>query len=241
MNIAERAVIVAAGFGSRLLPITKEIPKPLIKVNGERIIDTIIDALHDNGIGEIYVVIGHLKERFYELLKKYPNLHFIENPYYGEYNNVSSLFLAKEYLENAIVLDGDQIIKNKNILQPFFYGSGYCCSWIDRENNGEWILNIEEEKIIDCDRNGKKKGWQLHSVSFWTKKDAEKLKKHLEEEFVINHNKNIYWDDIVIFLHCDDYDLKVKKIASGDLVEIDSISDLLAIDKSYERIMNEKQ
>lgn len=240
MNIAERAVIVAAGFGSRLLPITKETPKPLIKVNGKRIIDTIIDALHYNGIQEIHIVIGYLKERFYELLKKYPDLHFIENPYYQEYNNLSSLFCAKEYLENAIVIDGDQIIKNRDILQPSFDSSGYCGSWIDQENNGEWILKIEDEKIIGCDRNGKSKGLQLHSVSFWAKEDAEKLKKHLEEEFLVNRNKSIYWDDIVIFLHPEDYDLKIKKLASGDLIEIDSISDLAAVDRRYERITNEK-
>lgn len=240
MNIAERAVIVAAGFGSRLLPITKEIPKPLIKVNGKRIIDTIIDALHDNGIQEIHIVVGHLKELFYELLKKYQGIHFIENPYYQEYNNLSSLFCAREYLENAIVLDGDQIIKNRAILEPYFDASGYCCSWIDQENNGEWILKIEDKKIIGCDRNGKSKGLQLHSISFWSKKDAERLKKHLEEEFLVNRNKSIYWDDIVIFLHPEDYDLKIKKIASRDLIEIDSLSDLTAVDRSYERIANEK-
>lgn len=240
MNIAERAVIVAAGFGSRLLPITKETPKPLIKVNGKRIIDTIIDALHDNGIQEIHIVVGHLKELFYELLKKYQGIHFIENPYYQEYNNLSSLFCAREYLENAIVLDGDQIIKNGVILQPYFDASGYCCSWIDSENNGEWILKIEDEKIIGCDRNGKSTGWQLHSVSFWTKNDAAKLKKHLEEEFLVNRDQSIYWDDIVIFLHPEDYDLKIKKIASRDLIEIDSLSDLAAVDRSYERIANEK-
>ena len=50
MNKTERAVIMAAGFGSRLMPVTKETPKPLIKVNGVRMIDSVIKSLHKNGI-----------------------------------------------------------------------------------------------------------------------------------------------------------------------------------------------
>ena len=64
MNKVKRAIILAAGKGTRLQPLTFDTPKPLIMVNGKRMIDTIIEGLHDNGIFEIYVVVGHLKEKF---------------------------------------------------------------------------------------------------------------------------------------------------------------------------------
>ena len=56
MNKAERAIIMAAGLGNRMRPVTLTTPKPLVKVNGVRMIDTVIQGLHENGITEIYIV-----------------------------------------------------------------------------------------------------------------------------------------------------------------------------------------
>ncbi len=77
----KRAVIIAAGFGSRLVPITLKRPKPLVVVNGIRIIDTLLDSFINIGIEEIYIIRGYKKEMFDELLIKYPNIKFIDNPF----------------------------------------------------------------------------------------------------------------------------------------------------------------
>ena len=71
MEKANKAIIMAAGLGSRLAPVTNHIPKPMVEVNGVRMIDTIIDALHKNGIEEIHIVVGYLKDEFKKLNKKY--------------------------------------------------------------------------------------------------------------------------------------------------------------------------
>ena len=85
----KRAIFNAAGFGSRLVPITLNTPKALVRVKGVRIIDTLIDAVLEAGITEIIITRGYLKEQFDQLLYKYPTIKFIENPEYNESNNIS--------------------------------------------------------------------------------------------------------------------------------------------------------
>ncbi len=238
MNKAERAVIMAAGFGSRLMPLTKETPKPLIKVNGVRMIDSVIKALHKNGVNEIYIVVGYLKEKFDALKREYSGIELIENPYYDTCNNISSLYVAREHLENSLILDGDQIIYNDDVLSPYFEKSGYNSVWTDEETD-EWLQQVENGKVISCSRTGGKRGWQLFSISRWNEKDGKKLKRHLELEFENKQNRGIYWDDVVMFNHFDEYDLTVRPMNYGDVIEIDSLDDLMKLDLSYKKIKEE--
>lgn len=235
MNKISRAIVLAAGIGKRLQPITYTTPKPLIKVNGVRMIDSIISGLKKNGIDEIYVVVGYMKEKFQCLKQQYPGLQFIENPYYNICNNISSLYVARNHLENAIILDGDQIIYNPNILMTEFERSGYNAVWTNKKTS-EWLLTVRNDIVIKCSRNGGISGWQLFSISRWSAEDGKKLKRHLEIEFEEKHNDQIYWDDIVMFCHSEEYELGIWKMQAGDVIEIDSYIDLTELDHSYERI-----
>lgn len=232
MYEVKRAIIMAAGKGTRMRPISLTTPKPMIKVNGKRMIETIIDALHENDIYEIYIVVGYLKNKFHLLLEKYEGITLIENPYYDVYNNISSLYVARDYLEDSIILDGDQIIYNSNILRKDFLRSGYNCVWSEKQTN-EWMLYVENDVVKNCSRTGGKKGWQLFSISRWTKEDAKKLKKHLEIEFEIHKNRQIYWDDVALFCYPEEYQLGIMKMNQDDIIEIDNFEELVQLDQSY--------
>lgn len=234
MHKVERAIIMAAGIGKRMQPVSFKTPKPLIKVNGVRMIDTVIQALHANNIFEIYVVVGYLKEKFDCLKEEYPGVEIIENPYYDTCNNISSLYMAREHIENAIILDGDQIIYNKDILAPEFERSGYNAVWTGSETD-EWLLTLTDGIVTECSRTGGKGGWQLYSVSRWSRNDAEKLKRHLEIEFEEKKNHQIYWDDVALFCYPDEYELGIRAMQTNDILEIDDYKELVKIDNYYKQ------
>lgn len=233
MNKVQRAVIMAAGMGKRMQPLTFTTPKPLVEVHGKKMIESVIDALHLNGIGEIYVVVGYLKEQFDFLEKKYPGLKLVTNPYFDTCNNISSLYVARNFLTDAMILDGDQIICDANVLHPEFDFSGYNAVWVEGETD-EWLMQVDEHRIVtSCSRTGGKGGWQLFSVSRWNKEDGMKLKKYVELEFIEKNNRQIYWDDIAMFEHFSEFKLSIYPMKSGAVIEIDNFNELLAIDASY--------
>lgn len=237
-HIVKRAIIMAAGIGKRMQPLTFETPKPLVKVNGVRMIDTVVDGLRKNGICEIYVVVGHLKEQFFEWGKE-KGVQIIENPYYDTCNNISSLFVARDHLGDCIILDGDQIIYNPAILDPHFALSGYNAVWREGETN-EWLMDVEDGVVKSCSRTGGSHGWQLYSISRWTTEDGEKLKQHLEYEFD-RGNRQIYWDDVAMFCHFEDYKLGIREMQESDIIEIDGLDELVAIDHSYQSYLQKQE
>ena len=230
-HTVKRAIIMAAGSGNRMHPITLTTPKPLIRVNGVRMIDSVVDGLRSQGINEIYVVVGYLKEKFHEWAKEQEGVHIVENPYFDTCNNISSLYVAREHLGDCIILDGDQIIYNVEILDPHFTLSGYNAVWCEGETN-EWLMQVEDGIVKSCSRTGGSHGWQLYSISRWSAEDGAKLKRHLEQEFE-GGNRQIYWDDVAMFCHFEDYKLGIRQMKSSDIVEIDGIEELVQIDPSY--------
>lgn len=223
---------MAAGKGERMRPVTLQTPKPLVRVNGVRMIDTVIQALHQNGVHEIYVVVGWLKEQFLPLEREHPGLKLIENPWYETCNNISSLYAAREHINDAIILDGDQIIFNPEILSPEFERSGYNAVWQEEETR-EWMLTVEDGVVTSCSRTGGKNAWQLYSISRWSKEDGQKLRRHLEEEFEQKQNRQIYWDDVALFCHPADYRLGIREMRREDIIEIDDLRELAAMDAAY--------
>lgn len=228
---AKRAVFIAAGFGSRLVPITLNTPKPLIRVNGKRLIDGLIDACLAVGIDEIYIVRGYLAEQFDQLLRKYPMIQFLENPDYNEANNISSAVRARRLLQNAYVFEADLLLHNPAIVKRYHYTSDFL--GIPMERSDDWCFMVQngiirEQKIggIDC--------FQEVGISYWDADDGRKLEGHLKLAYEMPGGKEKYWDQVPFSDFPEEYSVRVRPCSLEDIVEIDTFKELKAIDKTYD-------
>ncbi len=226
----KRAIIIAAGFGSRMVPITYKTPKPLVLVNGVRIIDTLLDALTAADISDINIVIGYKKEQFLDLLKKYPNLNFIENDLYDKTNNISSIYKALDLLDNTYICEADLILSNKKIIRKYQFNTNYLGFYVDKTS--DWCFKTTDSIITKTSSIGGDECYQMIGISYWSPNDSKMLKRDLKELFEIG-NTHLYWDNVALTERKENYKIKLRKCLKSDVVEIDTFDELCAIDSTY--------
>ncbi len=226
----KRAVFIAAGFGSRLVPITLNTPKSLIRVKGERIIDSMLDAVIKAGIEEIIIVRGYLSEQFDQLLYKYPNIKFIENPAYNETNNISSAMCARFNLSNAYILEADILLRNPELIQKYQYCSNYC--GVKCDSTDDWCLSANKGHVTGVSVGGVN-GYRMVGISYWTEKDGKHLSECIEKVYKMPGGKERYWDNVPLTYFIDDFDIHIRECSFDDFVEIDTYNELKALDSVY--------
>lgn len=226
----KKAIFMAAGFGSRMVPVTLNTPKPLIQVHGKRIIETLLDAVIDAGIEDITIVRGYLGEQFDVLLRKYPMIKFIENPIYNEANNISSAYVIKDILEHAYVLESDLVLYNPEIIRKYEYSSNYL--GMDVDVTDDWCFETKKG-IITKVKVGGEHVFHMFGISYWTKEDAKKLSLDIDKVFHMPGGKEKYWDEVALRECINNYKILVRTVSKGDIVEIDTFNELKQIDPIY--------
>ncbi|MCM1404172.1 MAG: NTP transferase domain-containing protein [Prevotella sp.] len=227
----KRAVIMAAGFGSRMIPITLNTPKPLVRVNGVRIIEPILDRLTALGIDEIYLVRGYLGTQFDDLRYKYPQIQFIENPQYNEGNNIISVMYAKEHLCNAYVLEADLLLYNQALIKKYQYASNYLGIPVDETD--DWCLYTKNNYICKVAIGGKN-CYKMVGITYWTEADGKKLAQDIEKTLKMPGGKERYWDQVPLEYCQANYRITVRPCLQTDIIEIDTFNELKAIDHAYD-------
>lgn len=225
-----RAVILAAGFGSRLVPVTLNTPKPLVRVNGKRIIDSLLDAMTRVGIEEIYLVRGYLAEQFDQLLLRYPNIHMIENPFYNESNNISSVLCAREHLQNAYICEADLLLYNADLIRKYQYGTNYL--GVPVEQTDDWCFTCKNGYITHLALGGTS-CYHMFGISYWDAADGERLREHVEKVYRTPGGRERYWDQVVFDYYVDQYKITIRNCTFADIAEIDTYKELCQIDPSY--------
>lgn len=226
----DRAVFFAAGFGSRLVPVSYNTPKPLIRVKGVRMIDTLLDAVIDAGIEDITIIRGFLKEQFDTLLPKYPMIKFLDNDAYNEANNISSAYVAGDLLANALVLESDLLLSDPGIINKYEYSTHYKSKKV--RITDDWCFDtrgsvITKVKIGGTDTN------QMVGISYWTEEDGKQLQKDVAEVYKSPGGKERYWDEVALTDKKENYTVNVVPVADDAIIEIDTFAELCEVDPIY--------
>ncbi|MCQ2584345.1 MAG: phosphocholine cytidylyltransferase family protein [Treponema sp.] len=230
----KKAVIMAAGFGSRMMPATADRPKPLVSVNGKRIIETLLDALVAVGIQDITIVRGYKKERFDDLLPKYPFLTLVDNDIYDKTNNISSAMAVIDKIDTCYLCEADLYISNPEIITKYQYASNILGSW--SWETDDWSYHLDAQGHITDYQKGNTHCWNYYGISFWTKEDSAKLREDFRQVYEEEKDgKDYFWEFIPLVLRKEKYAVEVRECQKSDIMEIDNYYELAQLDPSYRK------
>lgn len=226
----DNAVIMAAGLGTRFVPMTFDKPKGLQEVFGEVMIERQIKQLHEVGITDISIVVGYLKEKFEYLSDKY-NVQLIHNPDYSLKNNISSVYYAQGQMKNTYLLPSD-IYMPKNIYRKYEYESFYASEYFE-EKTSEWAVNVNKDNLIlEANASGGTQTWAMFGPAFFTEKFSNHFVEKINEVYNDNSTKQWFWEDVYI-RNISSLDLYIRKYETGTILEFETVEDLRQYDSSY--------
>ena len=224
----EIAILMAAGLGSRMRPLTDTTAKPLVKVNGIPLIETVIAALERRGVSEIYIVTGYKAEQFEGIASRDAKVRLVNNPEYATKNNINSVAVVADKMKNAdcFICEADLFVANEAMLCRELSQSGYFGKMVSGHSD-DWVFDTDVTGRItrvgkcgdDC--------FNMVGISYFKAADAEKIAAAVLEDVKMPENAQLFWDEVVDRLvKQGELDLVVHEVASDEIVECDTVEDL---------------
>ena len=218
----QRAIILAAGFGMRMVPINTETPKALLSIRGEILIERLIRQLQEVDIKEIFIIVGFMKERF-EYLRDTFGVNLIYNPQYSQKNNLHSLSLALRHLSNVYIVPGDLWCEEN----PFHHNEIY--SWYmvsDSIHKDSTVVVNKNRKLLKT----KNLGNRMIGISYLSEPESDVIKANISHMLNCSRYDNAFWE--AALYSKDRMLLYAKIIPEKSITEINTYEQLRTLDSN---------
>lgn len=228
----KNAIILAAGKSDTFAPFTYEKPKGLFIVKNQILIERQIEQLIEAGIKDIYVVIGYMKEKFFYLERKYPEVKLIMNNTYARFGNIYSMYVARQHLGNTFVCCADQyFLKNPFIDENDMNQSYRACTYLD-DYFKEFSIGCSDADIITRCYMGGKDSLAMVGHAYFNETFSNKFIELLELEIDNFGISNMFWEEFYA-KHIDKLTFFMKMFEKGEILEFDSLNDLREFDSDF--------
>lgn len=230
-NAPKNAVILAAGFGMRMVPINLETPKALLEINGEVLIERTIKQLHEVGIKDIVVVVGFLKERFEYLIDEY-DVELVVNEEYATKNNLHSLALVADKISNTYVIPGDVWCDRNPFRKNELYSWYMVSDLVDDDSDVR--VNRKMELVTVPEKSG---GNSMIGISYLVADKAELVKERIKSYDTNKRNDTSFWETVLY--EKDRMIVPARVVHATGFVEINTYEQLRELDEDSNHLKSD--
>ena len=227
----KNAIILAAGFGMRMVPINTETPKGLLEIKGERLIERTIRQLHEVGITEIYVVVGFMKEQYEYLIDEY-GVDLIVAPDYASKNNLHSLKTAAAHLSNSYIIPCDIWCEKNPYSRNELYSWYMVSDLVDDDSTVR--VNRKQELVVQKEQAG---GNAMIGICYLLEAEAAVVRERLEELGRDSRYDGAFWEETLY--RKDRMIVTARVVHAADAVEINTYEQLREIDSDSSQLQTD--
>lgn len=227
----KNAIILAAGFGMRMVPINTETPKGLLEIKGERLIECTIRQLHEVGITEIYVVVGFMKEQYEYLIDEY-GVELIVAPDYASKNNLHSLKTAADHLSNSYIIPCDIWCEKNPYSRNELYSWYMVSDLVDDDSTVR--VNRKQELVVQKEQAG---GNAMIGICYLLEAEAAIVRERLEELGRDSRYDGAFWEETLY--RKDRMIVTARVVHAADAVEINTYEQLREIDSDSSQLQTD--
>lgn len=231
----DNAIIMAAGFSARCMPLSNSMPKGLFQVKGEVLIEREICQLKEAGIDHIIVVVGFKHEKF-AYLEKY-GVTLLLNEDYDKYNNMSSLYVAQDYMRGSYILCSDNYYED-NVFHKYVYTPYYSCVYSEKYCDEYCVTATDGDGWITGIHRGGERAWYTIGDAYFDRDFSRTFVSLMNREWSQSGVCNMLMDDFHI-AHIRELRLRKVERPENSVFEFDTLEEFKAFDPQFARFMEQ--